>query len=407
MRIPRFVTQNAPWLLAGGFLAFLSGFGQTYFISIFAGEIRAEFNLSHGQWGGIYTLGTSISALVMVWAGGLTDIFRARSLGSVVLIILALACVSMSLAQASWVLVGVIFFLRLLGQGMLSHIAVVSVSRWFVATRGKALMCVGLGFSIGEATLPVSFVAAMKVLGWRELWLVAAGISILAIPLLWTLLKTERTPQSMADTGVSLGMAGRHWSRPQAFKHWLFWFMVPALLGPAAFSTAFFFNQVYFASVKGIEHIQLVAFFPLFTAVSVISMIISGWLLDKFGTARLIPWFQLPMVIAFGLFGTGQSPLLIALGLVFMGMTAGANTTLPNAFWAEFYGTRCLGSIKAMAAAVMVLGSALGPGLTGVLIDLDVGIQTQYLGAAGYFLFTSALMAIGVGRARPLLAMNS
>ena len=405
MSMPRFAKENAPWLLAGAMLAFLSGFGQTYFISVFAGEIRADYGLSHGEWGGIYTLGTSISALVMVWAGGLTDLFRARALGTAVLVLLAMACVAMSQAQAGWMLVGVIFFLRLLGQGMLSHIAVVSVSRWFVATRGTALMCVGLGYALGEATLPLTFVTGMKILGWRQLWLVAASISLVAIPLLWFLLQRERTPQSMADSGASLGMEARHWSRPQAFRHWLFWFMVPALLGPAAFMTAFFFNQVHFANIKGMEHIQLVAFFPLFTAISVVSMMMSGWLLDKVGTARLIPWFQLPIAVAFVLFGFGQSPVMLALGLVFMAMTAGANTTLPNAFWAEFYGTRSLGAIKAMAAAVMVLGSALGPGLTGLLIDLDVGLETQYVCVAGYFLFASAMMVIGVGRGRALLAV--
>ena len=60
---------------------------------------------------------------------------------------------------------------------------------------------------------------------------------------------------------------------------------------------------------------------------------------------------------------------------------------------------------KAMAAAVMVLGSALGPGLTGVLIDAGVGIEAQYLGVAGYFVFASAMMAIGVTQARPGLSV--
>lgn len=404
MQIPGFVKDNAPWLLAGAMLAFLSGFGQTYFISVFAGEIRADYGLSHGQWGGVYTLGTSLSALVMIWVGGLTDLFRARALGSAVLAMLALACISMSYANASWMLVGVIFFLRLLGQGMLSHIAVVSVSRWFVATRGKALMCAGLGYAVGEATLPLAFVSGLQVMGWRQLWLVAAAILILAIPLLRALLTHERTPQSMADSSSSLGMEGRHWTRVQGLKHWLFWFMVPALLGPAAFVTAFFFHQVHFANVKNMEHIQLVALFPVFTTVSVISMIVSGYLLDRWGTARLIPWCQLPIAAAFFVFGIAQSPVAVAVGLVLMGMTIGANTTLPNAFWAEFYGTRHMGAIKAMAAAVMVLGSALGPGLTGVLIDLKIGIETQYMCVTAFFLATSALMIIGVGRARPLLA---
>ena len=90
MTLIRFLRDNAPFLAAGALLSFGSSFGQTFFISIFAGEIRAEFGLSHGAWGGIYTLGTTFSALVMIWAGGLTDRFRARRLGPAAMALLAL-----------------------------------------------------------------------------------------------------------------------------------------------------------------------------------------------------------------------------------------------------------------------------------------------------------------------------
>ena len=51
----------------------------------------------------------------------------------------------------------------------------------------------------------------------------------------------------------------------------------------------------------------------------------------------------------------------------------------------------------------MVLGTAIGPGITGVLIDAGIGLETQYVGVAGYFVLTTVLMAIGVGRARAFL----
>ncbi|MEM1352923.1 MAG: MFS transporter, partial [Pseudomonadota bacterium] len=51
----RFLIDNWVFLLAGFLLTFTSSYGQTYFISIFAGEIKADFGLSDGQWGGIYT----------------------------------------------------------------------------------------------------------------------------------------------------------------------------------------------------------------------------------------------------------------------------------------------------------------------------------------------------------------
>ena len=87
----QFIRMNVPWLVAAGLLTFSSSYGQTYFISLFAGEIMDEFDLSDGAWGGIYTAGTTISAIVMIWAGALTDKFRVRVLGPIVLAILAVA----------------------------------------------------------------------------------------------------------------------------------------------------------------------------------------------------------------------------------------------------------------------------------------------------------------------------
>ena len=77
--------------------------------------------------------------------------------------------------------------------------------------------------------------------------------------------------------------------------------------------------------------------------------------------------------------------------------------TVPNAFWAEFYGTRHIGSVKAMVAAAMVFGSAVGPGITGLGIDAGIGIETQYVIVAAWFLFATVLMWLGVRRARALL----
>ncbi len=404
MSTSRFLRDNAPWLSAGMLLTFLSSFGQTFFISIFAGEIRSDFGLSHGEWGGIYTLGTGASAVLMVWAGGLTDHFRARALGTVILLMLMSACLFMAFNRTVWLLPLVILALRFTGQGMTSHIAVVAMSRWFIQTRGKALSIATLGFAMGEALLPLIFVSLMLIYDWRTLWILSAVIAALGIPLLLMQLRRERTPQSLASSDQAVGMNARHWTRNQTFGHWLFWFMVPALLGPGAFNTAFFFHQVHFAEIKGMTHVELVAMFPFYTLTGIGAMILSGWALDRFGTARLIPYFQLPMVAAFITFAYANGPISMLLGFFFLGITTGANTTLPNAFWAEFYGTKHLGSIKAMAAAVMVLGSAIGPGITGLGIDFGIGIEVQYLGVAAYFIFASVMMFLGVTRAAPLLS---
>ena len=91
------------------------------------------------------------------------------------------------------------------------------------------------------------------------------------------------------------------------------------------------------------------------------------------------------------------------LGFVLLGLTAGATATLPSAFWAEFYGTKYIGSIKALAAAVMVLGSAIGPGVTGFLIDYQIGLEVQFYWIAAYFALATLVLWVGVRRYAPSL----
>lgn len=404
MTFTAFLRDNAPFLTAGALLTFLSSFGQTFFISVFAGEIRAEFGLSFGGWGAIYAAGTFASAGVMIWAGVLTDRFRARALGLWVAALLAVAALSMAAAQTVPMLILAVFLLRFAGQGMSGHIAQVAMARWYVGTRGRALSIASLGVSAGEALLPLTAVALMALFDWRLIFVGAAAVALAAMPVLFRLLKLERTPQSIAAETSSVGLGARHWARRDLFGHGLFWLVLPSLLGPSAFGTAFFFHQVHFAEVKGISHAALVAMFPLFTLSGIASLFLSGWLIDRFGALRLMPFVLLPMAAGFLVMWGAETIWLTGVAMMIMGVTQGMNSTVPAAFWAEVYGTRHLGAIKSLATAIMVAGTGVGPVLTGSLIDAGLPFVDQMVGIAAYFLLAAGLVALGAARARRLSA---
>ncbi|WP_149588816.1 MFS transporter [Tabrizicola flagellatus] len=398
-----FLRRNLRWLIAGFLLTWASSFGQTFFISVFAGEIRAAFGLSHGEWGGLYAGATMASAAVMVYAGGLTDRFRVRRIGPVILFGLALATFLMAKASAVWALAVAVFLMRLMGQGMMSHSAMVAMSRWFAAQRGRAVAFAGLGVAAGEALLPILAASLLLVLDWRSLWLGAGLVLVALVPVLNALLCQERTPQSFTAENRSAGMRGRQWTRAEVLRHWLFWLLLPAVLGPAAWNTAFFFHQVHLAEVKGWAHVTLVALFPVFTLTGIASMLATGWAVDRFGAARLVPVYLLPLAAGYLVLSQAATPAAGALAMVLMGLSVGANATLSAALWAEFYGTAHLGRIRAMTGAVMVLGSAIGPGVTGALIDRGYDMTVQSVWIAGYFLLAAALAGAGALAARRAL----
>ena len=399
----RFIRANWLFLLAGFLLTFTSSYGQTYFISLFAGNIKTDFGLSDGQWGGIYTIGTTCSALAMIWAGVLTDRFRIRALALGVMLALAGACLAMA-GTSSWiVLVAVIFALRLTGQGMMSQLGAVAMVRWFEAARGKALSLSSMGFALGQALLPVVFVALFAVAPWRSLWILAAVLVVLTIPVILVLLRQERTPQSMAREAQIAGMDGRHWTRKEVLRSGLFYLMIPMVVGPASWGTALFFHQVHLTEVKGWALIDYVALMPVYTVASVASTFLSGWAIDRYGVSRIVPFQMLPFAASFAVLAFADTIFMAGIGLVIFGVGQGVQATGSSTFWAEYYGTRHIGGIKSVAAALMVFGSAIGPGVTGALIDWGVDFPAQMIPIAIYYAIAAALASVAILRNRPRL----
>ena len=403
----RFLIENRLFLLAGFLLCFTSSFGQTYFISLFAGEIKSAFDLTDGGWGGIYTIGTTLSAVTMIWAGSLTDRFRVRQLSFWVMALLAAACVAMALVPNGLLLVAVVYALRLMGQGMMSQLGAVAMSRWFVAARGRAISLASMGFAVGQAILPIIFVALLATLDWRSLWIIAAISVVLLIPVMQVLLRQERTPQSMAESTQSLGMSGRHWSRGDLLRHPLFYMMIPLVMGPAAWGTALFFQQVHLTEVKGWSLASYVALMPIYTAASIAFTFITGWAVDRFGVKWIVPFQMIPFGLSFLVLSVADTILMAGVGLVIFGIGQGMQGTATTAFWAVFYGTKNLGSIKAAVAALMVFGSAIGPGITGLLIDLGVDFPQQMLPIAIYYFAGALLAGLGIFRYQRDLPVNA
>ena len=399
MSIWSFISENRRPLSTGVLLTFSSSYGQTYFIALFAAQIMAAFNLTDGQWGGLYTVSTTLSAIVMFWIGALTDSYRVRTLSWIVVPGLAAVCLAMALNTSLIGLAVIVFFLRVLGQGMMAHFATVSMARWFSARRGLALSISAMGFAFGQAVVPLIVAGLFIIMDWRSVWITAAVVMMLTFPVIQWLLATERTPQSLAKETTNTGMQGRHWTRAEVLKSPVFWLLLPMLIGPPSWGTALFFQQVHIAEVKGWPLIDYFALIPLLTAVAVATTLFSGHLIDRIGSGKVIRFYLIPWAIGFAILGGATALTTAAIAFIIFGLATGLQATVITTFWAEFFGTKYIGSIKAVSTSVMVFGSAIGPGITGALIDLGYDFPEQMNGIALYFVAAIILVWVAVSRA--------
>jgi sugar phosphate permease len=218
-------------------MCFASSFGQTFFISLFGGEIRQSFDLSHGEFGTVYATATMLSAATLVWAGRLIDRMPLARFAAVVLAGLAAMSLLIGAAWSVPALVVAVYGLRLFGQGLASHTGITAMARYFEAERGRAIGIASLGHPVGEFLLPLLVVAAFAVVGWRSLWS-GIGIALLAVmPLVFLMLRGQLArDQALRARRQTEGAGADDRTLGAVLRDPGFWLRVPALIAPSFIS---------------------------------------------------------------------------------------------------------------------------------------------------------------------------
>ena len=393
----KFFLNNKGFLSFGLLLMFSSSFGQTFFISLFSGEIRTEFNLSHGDFGFIYSSSTFASGLTLIWLGQKIDEIDLRKFSFAVCMGLTFATLAMALNSATVLMYLILYLLRLFGQGLMSHTATTSMARYFVQARGKAVSIATLGLPMGEAILPICAVTMISLVGWRSTWLCATLLVFVVItPTVMFLLRDHHIRhQAWLKKNRYTGKpndasSGTAYTRKDVLADRKFYVIALSVLAPPFIMTGLFFHQVHIASVKGWSLNWLASAFAVFALTTVISSLASGALIDRYKAAKLMSFHLIPLGISLGFLASFNHLITIIPYMVFAGITSGLSNTLISAIWAELYGTRYIGAIKSVVMALMVFASALSPAIFGWLLDLDVSIETIAVGCIAYVATSTA-----------------
>jgi MFS family permease len=393
-----FVRENGRWLAGGFLLTLFSSFGQTFFIGLFGNDLRQSFDLTAGAFGGIYMVATLLSAASLPWLGRTLDIAAGWKVTAFTIPALALACVLMGSAESIVALTIALFMLRLFGQGMMTEIALTEIGRWFDANRGKAMAWVTPGFQIGNAILPVVAVGLAGLIGWRGVWIAAAVLLVvIAWPALIALSRVERAPQSK-DVASSQPRTARDWTRGEVIRDPILYILLAGTLAPPFIGTTIFFHQGYLIALRGYDPLVFASAFPVMAGTTIVFGFVCGYLVDRFGALRVLPLFLLPLAVA-SLAGGLITPVWgIYVFMLLLGVSNGFTQTLLGALWPEVYGTANLGGIRAITVSAMVFATALGPGITGLAIDLGVPLPEQMIWMGAWCLVGCFALAFAASR---------
>jgi MFS family permease len=392
---------RAEWrlLLFGFLMTFFSAPGQTYFISLFSGEIRLATNLSDGEFAAVYSLATLCSAVVMIWSGGFIDKIDLKKLSVGLVFGLAVGCGILSISTGIVSLVLGLFLLRQFGQGLIYLTGTTTMVRYLEHNRGKSTALAGLGYAISEAMMPSILVALLLWVGWRSSWQVTAIFLIaVMVPAILYLLRAHQQRHNLYLSQLSQlesqsqGMhLKRQWTRPEVIRDKFFYLLIPGLMSQPLMFTGFIFHQVHLVESKGWSLSVWASLFFMYALISVGTKIVSGFLVDRYGAIRMVPWLSLPMGVGLVLLAVTSDIIWGGVFLALMGITVGLQSTVSAPFWSEMYGNKHLGSIKSLATSVMVFSTAISPIILGWNIDQGIRIETLAMASAIFVFLTSAL----------------
>ena len=377
-------------IIFGFIFTFFSSFGQSFFLGLFNSTIRDALSISHGQFGSIYASATLLSSFILIWLGKKIDEINIFKFASLVTILLSFSCFFFSKISSIAFLFFAIFLMRFSGQGMMSHTATTTVSRYFTKSRGKALSTIWFGLSSAEFILPVFTIYLLTFLDWRNIWIIISIVVILLLPLASFILLKKLNFESRETTSEQEKNKEniKNWKRIEVIKDYRFYILGANMLAMPWITTGIFVYQSFILSSKNWGPFVIAKSFMAYSTLSVITLFISGFLIDKFTSRKILIYMNIPLLLSTIVIILFDHPNVSFLFLGLIGISNGFANVLGSSTWAEIYGVRYIGSIKALTTALMVFSTAFGTALFGFLIDKGFSIE-QIATISGIYISTA------------------
>ena len=390
-------------IVFGFIFTFFSAFGQSFFIGVFNSSIRADLSITHGQFGTIYALATLLSSFTLIWVGKKIDDFKLITFSLFVIILLFFSSIFFSFVNSIYLLFVGIFLLRLSGQGLMSHTATTSISRYFDKSRGKALSATWLGLSGAEFIMPVTIVFFLSIYSWRSIWLTISLVIILFLPIISFLTIKNVTLTSREEEKVNLKETNiKSWTRKDVLYDPKFYLISLVMLALPAINTGVFVYQSFILESKNWGDFVIAKSFMVYAILSVITLFISGPLVDKLTSRKLLPFMNIPSLFSMLILFYFDSHISSYFLLGLMGVSNGLANVLGSSTWAEIYGVKHIGSIKALTTAMMVFSTAFGTAIFGIIIDLGYSIQIIALVSSAYIIIANILIMFFKNQIKPV-----
>tara|TARA_B100000700_G_C14518437_1_gene611955 strand:- start:97 stop:627 length:531 start_codon:yes stop_codon:yes gene_type:complete len=167
-------------------------------------------------------------------------------------------------------------------------------------------------------------------------------------------------------------------------------------------ATGIFVYQSFITNSKDWGQYVIAQSFMSYSVLTVITLLISGILVDKFTSRRMLIYMNVPLLLSVLIIIYFNAPVSAFVFLGLIGISNGLANLLGSSIWAEIYGVKYIGSIKALTTALMVFATAFGTALFGLLIDYGFAIENIAMISGIYISLSLVLLFFIRKKLKPL-----
>ncbi len=240
--------------------------------------------------------------------------------------------------------------------------------------------------------MPVLIVFLLTFIEWRDIWVSISILVIILLPVATFILVKEVKLDTREESKIEENNKEiRQWRRIEVLKDYRFYIICMTMLAMPWIATGSFVYQSFISSSKEWGPYVIAQSFMAYSILSVITLFLSGFLIDKFSSRKLLIYMNIPLFFATIVLYYFNAPLSSFVFFGLLGVTNGLANVLGSSTWAEIYGVKFIGSIKALTTALMVFSTAFGTALFGFLID--IGFTIEYIAiVSGTYIFSSIIL---------------
>jgi MFS family permease len=387
-------------LAVAALTVFATGPAQTYGVSPFVDPVTSDLGMSRSLFSTLYSAGTLVSAGVLIYAGRHIDRIGNRATLVIAAALFGAGLALVGVAQGLLTLLLGLVVLRSFGQGVLSLGARTLIPHWFHTRTGRAFGLLSVGGMLSQAVVPTWNQAMIDAVGWREAWLVNAGIIWLVImPVTWLVVRNRPADLGQEPYGIEPLAAGETRRREewgldvrQASRTPAFWALLFAGAVPAMVLTGMSLNQTGILTDRGLDATLAATMFGVGAAAALPTSLAAGWVCDRFAARWVLVAAQVFMatgMVVLLLFPTIEGAIIYS---ALRGMCEGCWTVSIDVVWPAWFGRRFLGRLRSLGFAVGIFGAALGPLPFGFAADATGSFDPAILALLA--LPTAAIVAV-------------